>query len=623
MEFAHPWRLLALTIPVFVLVLIAWSDRRRRGDWLRLAQTGQPPRAVGSRAWRVAALSLIAIALAQPRWGNPRAEAAPAPGHDAVLIVDVSRSMAAEDAPPSRLALAIQTALSLIDWLAADNRQGARHRLALVAFAKRAQVLCPITDDLGAVATSLRGLRAGLLSPGATDLAVGLRAALDRFPATDAQLSSSASPPRSIWLFTDGEDLEDAWPSMIDPLRTSGVAVHTLTFGDDQRDCLIPLTPTSPAGQTVLTHLDQPVRTRRRDTAARAIALQTGGAFLPIGAAQADLGVLFQQRLAALSSRAGDRAAAADSTRRLRPEQFAVPTLLALACFLGGIPWPRRSARASSRLVALAWLISCASLIGAAEPDLAPRTARRWTLRGLEDAREGRWDDALRAFEQARAGDPDDPVGLYNTAAALYQLDRPAEAAQRYELAARTADARLQVKILFGLGNSALTLGDLDIARRWYTQCIATRATAQGLDQVRQDAAFNLRFVEELQRRNRDRTEQAEKSSSSSGSNTQRPAAAKGSSTAEPRPSSGTGPTSNPTEVGKPAGLENRDRPGDGGLAGSSAANTEFDGREMPRESDSPDQRLEAALKTIQLQRDRRIAPTPPGSFSTGRERDW
>ncbi len=50
----------------------------------------------------IAAMALLILALALPRWG-PLAGPPPAPGHDVVLMIDVSNSMGVEDAIPNRL----------------------------------------------------------------------------------------------------------------------------------------------------------------------------------------------------------------------------------------------------------------------------------------------------------------------------------------------------------------------------------------------------------------------------------------------------------------------------------------------------------------------------------------
>ena len=172
----------------------------RAKAWKALAQRGRPPRD-GTLGWLAALLCLV-LALAQPRWGRLRSDPLP-PGHDVVLLFDVSRSMAATDAVPDRIGVAREAARSLISSLAgaAGNRAG------VVAFAGRGVFRCPLTENLGAVLDVIDRLRAGGVRPGGTDLGAGLDAALDAF---DAQEHAEG---RTIVVFTDGEDHEGAWES--------------------------------------------------------------------------------------------------------------------------------------------------------------------------------------------------------------------------------------------------------------------------------------------------------------------------------------------------------------------------------------------------------------------------
>src|SRR4051794_33266024 len=84
---------------------------RRVRDWAALGQGGRPG---GDGGWGwLAAIACLIVALAQPRWGRDAGEVLP-PGQDVVLLVDVSRSMGAEDAVPDRLGVAVEAAESLV-----------------------------------------------------------------------------------------------------------------------------------------------------------------------------------------------------------------------------------------------------------------------------------------------------------------------------------------------------------------------------------------------------------------------------------------------------------------------------------------------------------------------------
>ena len=112
MTFARPDLLwLLMILPGMVIWAIRGRIQRRR-DWQALAQRGRVPR--DGTFFIVGCVACVIIAMAQPRWGRLAASPLP-PGHDVVLLVDVSRSMGVEDAVPNRLAAAVEAAESLVD----------------------------------------------------------------------------------------------------------------------------------------------------------------------------------------------------------------------------------------------------------------------------------------------------------------------------------------------------------------------------------------------------------------------------------------------------------------------------------------------------------------------------
>ena len=170
-----------------------------------------------------ASIACLIIAMAQPRWGNLPSPDLP-PGHDLVFVMDVSRSMAAEDAVPSRLAVAVEVAESLVKTLGQD----VSNRAAVVAFAGRGVLRCPLTENLGAVLDALDRLRPGSVTPGGTDLAAALDTAIEAV-AIDPQQHAQG---RAIVIFSDGEDHADRWSSRLERLRQQDIVVHAVSIGD-------------------------------------------------------------------------------------------------------------------------------------------------------------------------------------------------------------------------------------------------------------------------------------------------------------------------------------------------------------------------------------------------------
>src|SRR4051794_801848 len=153
-RFARPGLLwLLLLAPVLALV-DRWAARRRRAAVSRIgrpaAVAGQLTGPTGRRRWSGLAYSLGWVALVLgaggPRWGKSD-ETGIAVGRDVVVVIDVSRTMLADDmadrAAPTRWEAARSAALDLIDGMA--RRGGHRGGGGLVA--ARPHLLCPLTTD--------------------------------------------------------------------------------------------------------------------------------------------------------------------------------------------------------------------------------------------------------------------------------------------------------------------------------------------------------------------------------------------------------------------------------------------------------------------------------------------
>ncbi|WP_406700240.1 VWA domain-containing protein [Singulisphaera sp. Ch08] len=560
--FAHPrslWLLAALPL------LLAWVVRgllRRKRDWALLGQ-GSRLRRDGSLGW-LAAIACLILAIAQPRWGRGAFPPLP-PGHDIVFLVDTSRSMGAEDAVPNRIGVATETAESLVRALGEDPG----NRAAVVAFAGRGRLRCPLTENLGAALESLKELRPGDVQPGGTDLGAGLDVAIDAFGEQDR------AEGRTIILFSDGEDHAGTWATTINDLRQAGIVVHSIAIGDPARGHSVP----SGQGLASLTYQGSPVLSKRDDRAFETLARETGGAFLPIGLASVDLGRLYQKQIAPVARQKREAIRPSEKS-----ERYPIFVATALALGLWG-SWPSRGRWLRSRR----WIMILGLLAPLGAGDAQDSAAAR-IAHGRSAYAAGRFGEALTSFERAIVLDPRGAVPRYNAAATLYRLERYADASARYREARERADSALRTKIDYALGNTALVSGDLAAALGHYEDCLASTAPGKALDAVRLDAAVNRRYAEE----------QAKPPSSPTDSGD------------DPSNSSNRSPSPNPEEEeGRSQDRSEANNPNaaDGGQPGprrpSGRQGPGGNGSTPPR-ADSPEGRLNAALKNIREARDRR-----------------
>jgi Ca-activated chloride channel homolog len=179
-------------------------------------------------------------------------------GLDVAAVVDVSRSMLAQDIRPSRMDRAKELLRSMVQDLPDA-------RFAVVVFKGTAFTLVPMTEDRTAIESFIRSIGTGLMSAGGTNLETGLQRALDSFP-------EGSGRNRAIVLITDGEALNGAAVAAAEDARERGIPIFTVAAGTVDGST-IPLA----SGDLVTDGQGQPVITAARPAELRALAQETKG----------------------------------------------------------------------------------------------------------------------------------------------------------------------------------------------------------------------------------------------------------------------------------------------------------------------------------------------------------
>ena len=238
----------------------------------------------------VAASLLIVISLARPAW-NPRPEKVESKGRDIVFVLDVSRSMMAEDLKPNRLERAKLAIRDLIDKIQGD-------RVALVAFAGSATVKCPLTQDYGFFRLMLDDTGPESISRGGTLIGDALRKTVDEV------YSDRLKRYKDIILITDGED-QDSFPvEAAKEVGERGIRIIAIGLGDEKEGQRIPVV--NEKGERIfLRHGDQEVWTRLdADTLRKMVDATPGGRYLNVATGTFDLGAIYRDLLADAEKRA-------------------------------------------------------------------------------------------------------------------------------------------------------------------------------------------------------------------------------------------------------------------------------------------------------------------------------
>ena len=159
------------------------------------------------------------LALADPL-GSRQPEIAESLGLDVALVLDISRSMLAEDISPDRLQRSIEALRQIISSLKGAN-------FSLVVFKGNAEIVVPMTGDRIELEMWLQSISPGLSTSRGTNIEVAVGKALESFPFRQAR-----SP--LIILITDGEALSGQVDNMAKILTEKGVIVHSLSAGQKE-----------------------------------------------------------------------------------------------------------------------------------------------------------------------------------------------------------------------------------------------------------------------------------------------------------------------------------------------------------------------------------------------------
>lgn len=278
----EPGWLVALWALPLVALLLAWAWRKRRRAAVAFAGAPGERRVLWSTLRAGApllALALLAFALARPQW-NPREEEVSVKGRDVVFLIDVSRSMLAQDVAPSRLGRARLWINDVAGSLKGD-------RVGLVAFAGASSVKCPLTLDYGFFRMAVDELSPGSVARGGTLIGDAIRKTLSEvFDGTEGR-------GRDIILITDGEDQESFPVEAAEQAGKQGVRIIALGIGSEGGS-LVP-----GEGSGVLTHGGEQVRSRMdAGSLARIAAASRDGVFFNVGTGTIDLERVYQDLIA-------------------------------------------------------------------------------------------------------------------------------------------------------------------------------------------------------------------------------------------------------------------------------------------------------------------------------------
>jgi len=269
----------------------------------------------GRRRFRIAMLAIVAcllcISVLDPRWGT-RYKEVEQQGIDTFFVLDVSRSMLAQDVRPSRLARATTAIEDVLDVMGSD-------RAGLITVAGDAVLSVPLTLDYGSLRLALDVISPRSVNRGGTMIGDGIRLATTSF-------TDNVQDHKAIIVLTDGEDMGSFPVEAASAAAELGILVYTVGIGDATTGSRI---PTTMYGQpSYIIHEGKEVWSIMSPDELTNVANAGGGVFIPAGTANLDLASIYAKRIATDSGRSFDSVKLEQYIPRF--QWFAIPAFLIL-----------------------------------------------------------------------------------------------------------------------------------------------------------------------------------------------------------------------------------------------------------------------------------------------------
>jgi Ca-activated chloride channel family protein len=246
-------------------------------------------------------LASLIVAGARPRFFS-YVEKVTQRGLDLFVLLDVSRSMTAEDVAPNRLERAKSDIRDLLPKLLGD-------RVGLIAFAGKPVISVPLTTDQGFFLSALEEVDIHSAPRGGSLIGDAIRKAMEAMP-------PERDRDHVVLLISDGDDQDSYAEDAAKQAAERGIKIFTMGLGDSHEGARIPIRDAS-GGKSYLKYQGQEVWTKLNPRVLEQIALAAGGAYIPAGTQAYDLGQIYAEHLAGLA-----RSEIQSEKRKRYAEQF-------------------------------------------------------------------------------------------------------------------------------------------------------------------------------------------------------------------------------------------------------------------------------------------------------------
>lgn len=387
-----------------------------------------------------------------------------------IVAVDISKSMLANDISPSRLQMAKNKLLEIIE-------QSKHNGVGVILFAKSAFILSPITQDFNSLKYLVNHLDNGLNFDNGSNIYATLEAA-------NKLLKNYTN--KNLLLLTDGGNKSD-FQEEISYAKENKLKVYTIALATKK--------PTPIKIDTgYLMDKDNNIVTVSLNEAIKTLSLKTSGGYIEYSLNQHDIRAILSD-----IETQSQKDSIESQKFKVYTELFYYPLALALFLLLFAFSsFPKKS------------LIALALLFSTYENNMEASILDFQTIKEANQAYENKkYDKATTSFQKVSKT----PQGHYNFANSLYKDKKYNSALNEYKKIT-TSDKALEYKKLHNLGNAYVKTNDLENAKKMYEKALSLQDDAQtkkNLDLVNQALKQQQKKNQKGNKNNKDKKENKDK----------------------------------------------------------------------------------------------------------------
>lgn len=466
-------------IPVFVLLMV-WAEWHRKKMLRRIGDAylvkALMPDASAKRRWMKFVLTQIIIAFAvlmaaRPQMGT-RVSHEKRNGIEAIIALDISNSMLAQDVAPSRLQKSKLLIEDLVDNFTKD-------KVGMVVFAGDAFVQLPITSDYVSAKMFLHNIDPSLIQSQGTDIAAAINLAANSF-------TQQKNIGKAIIVITDGEDHEGGAMEAAKNAKEKGFKVFILGIGNTS-GAPIPI----PGGGYLQDNTGNTIMTALNEHMCRDIAIAGSGTYIHVdntSSAQERL----NEEIAKMQKGEMESVVFSEYDEQFQALGILVIILMIIeVCISEAVnPYFRRLRLFKKRSIVSLLLLFCMATLNAQNDRSFIRSGNR-TFRGTAEDAPSKADVNYR---KALSANQANTQAMYNLGCALMAQKKDSAAFEMFEKAAGAETNKVRRAMCYH------NMGVMLQTQRQYAQAIEYYKQALRLQPHNNETRYNMVLCQKLKK---------------------------------------------------------------------------------------------------------------------------